>query len=51
MEALAQTLLRLSALALDLKNEVAELDVNPLFVLPAGRGVRAGDALVKPTGR
>ena len=51
VEALAQTLLRLSALALDLKDEVAELDVNPLFVLPAGHGVRAGDALVKPAGR
>jgi hypothetical protein len=27
---------------------VAELDVNPLFVLPDGKGVKAGDALIKP---
>ena len=47
-DALAQTLVRLSALALDLKEQVAELDINPLFVLPAGGGVRAGDALIKP---
>ena len=48
VEALADAVLRLSALAIDLRGEVAELDVNPLFVLPAGRGVKAGDALIKP---
>jgi acyl-CoA synthetase (NDP forming) len=51
VEALAEALLRLSALALDLKHEIAELDINPLFVLPAGSGVRAGDALIKPARR
>ena len=40
--------MRLSALAIDLKDEVAELDINPLFVFPAGRGVKAGDALIEP---
>jgi hypothetical protein len=25
---------------------LAELDINPLMVLPAGRGVKAADALV-----
>ena len=46
--ALADTLCRLSALAVDLKDHLAELDINPLFVFPAGQGVKAGDALVKP---
>ena len=48
VEALADAILRLAALAIDLRGEVAELDVNPLFVLPAGQGVKAGDALIKP---
>ena len=48
--ALADAILRLSALATDLSGEVAELDVNPLFVLPAGFGVKAADALIKPKG-
>jgi acyl-CoA synthetase (NDP forming) len=47
VEALADAILRLAALAIDLRGEVAELDVNPLFVLPAGQGVKAGDALIK----
>jgi acyl-CoA synthetase (NDP forming) len=51
LEALAQALLQLSALALDLKDEIAELDINPLFVLPAGHGAKAGDALIKPARR
>jgi NAD(P)H-hydrate repair Nnr-like enzyme with NAD(P)H-hydrate epimerase domain len=42
------TLMRLSALAVDLRDVVQELDINPLFVLSAGKGVKAGDALVKP---
>ena len=37
-----------SALAIDLKDRVAELDINPLFVFPKGRGVKAADALIKP---
>jgi acyl-CoA synthetase (NDP forming) len=48
LDALADVLHRLSAMAIDLQGQLAELDINPLFVLPAGRGVKAGDALMKP---
>lgn len=41
-----ETLCRLGRLAVDLEGRIAEVDVNPLFVLPAGKGVRAADALV-----
>ena len=47
-DALADALCRLSALAVDLQEHLAELDINPLFVFPAGQGVKAGDALIKP---
>ena len=43
-DGLADAVVRLSALALDLKDVVAELDINPLFVFPQGQGVKAGDA-------
>ncbi|MFM9968308.1 MAG: acetate--CoA ligase family protein [Burkholderiales bacterium] len=46
--ALIDAIVHLSALAIDLKNEVAEIDINPLFVLPVGKGVVAGDALIRP---
>ena len=46
VDALADTLTRVSQLAVQLEGELAELDVNPLMVLPAGRGVKAVDALV-----
>jgi succinyl-CoA synthetase beta subunit len=29
-----------------LENQLAELDINPLMVLPSGQGVKAADALV-----
>ncbi|MDQ2734038.1 MAG: acetate--CoA ligase family protein [Pseudomonadota bacterium] len=51
VDAVVDALLRLSALAVDLRDDLAELDINPLTVLPAGRGVRALDALVKPRRR
>jgi acyl-CoA synthetase (NDP forming) len=47
VDALADAIVKLSALALDLKDCVAELDVNPLMVMERGGGVKAADALVK----
>jgi acetate---CoA ligase (ADP-forming) len=44
--ALAETLVRVSHLAVHLTGRLAELDINPLMVLPAGKGVKAVDALV-----
>jgi acetate---CoA ligase (ADP-forming) len=46
LEALADTLVRVSHLAIHLEGHLAELDINPLMVLPSGQGVKAVDALV-----
>ena len=46
VEALADTLVRVSHLAMHFEGRLAELDINPLMVLPAGQGVKAVDALV-----
>jgi acetate---CoA ligase (ADP-forming) len=46
LEALADTLVRVSHLAMHLEGHLAELDINPLMVLPSGQGVKAVDALV-----
>jgi len=46
IDALVETLVRVSHLAVHLEGKLAELDVNPLMVLPAGRGVKAADALM-----
>jgi acetyltransferase len=46
VEAVARTLVNVSHLAVHLDGVLAELDINPLMVLPAGRGVKAADALV-----
>jgi acetate---CoA ligase (ADP-forming) len=46
IEALADTLVRVSHLAMHLEGHLAELDINPLMVLPSGQGVKAVDALV-----
>jgi acetate---CoA ligase (ADP-forming) len=46
VEALADTLVRVSHLAMHFEGRLEELDINPLFVLPVGQGVKAADALV-----
>ncbi|MGQ9825870.1 MAG: acetate--CoA ligase family protein [Desulfotomaculales bacterium] len=46
VEALAEVLVKVAGLALVLKDELAELDINPLIVLPAGKGVKVADALL-----
>jgi len=46
VEALADAIVRVSHLASELRNEIAAVDVNPLMVLPKGRGVLAADALI-----
>lgn len=45
-EALADALSRLSHVIADHADRIAEIDVNPLFVRPAGQGVVAADALI-----
>ncbi|MDA8108220.1 MAG: acetate--CoA ligase family protein [Betaproteobacteria bacterium] len=46
VDALADTLSRLSHLLADHADAIAEVDINPLFVRPRGEGVVAADALV-----
>ena len=46
LEVLEDTLVRVSHLAIHMEGHLAELDINPLMVLPAGQGVKAVDALV-----
>jgi acetyltransferase len=44
--ALGRALVAISHLGVHLEGAVAELDINPLMVLPEGEGVKAADALV-----
>lgn len=46
VDALVEVLLAVSDLMVDAAGGIAELDINPLVVLPAGQGARAVDALV-----
>lgn len=46
IEALEGALLNTARLAMNLKGQIREIDINPLLVLPKGQGVRAIDALV-----
>ncbi|EST27618.1 acetate--CoA ligase family protein [Streptomyces roseochromogenus] len=45
-DALVEVVLRVQRMALELGESVAELDINPLMVLPRGQGAVALDALV-----
>ena len=45
IEALANSILRLSQLSLDIE-AITELDINPLFVYPEGQGIVAADARI-----
>lgn len=46
VDAVVAALCAFSQLCLDLRDEVAEIDINPLVVLPTGQGVKALDCLV-----
>jgi acetyltransferase len=46
VDALAHVLVRVSHMAVQLDGQLAELDINPVLVLPRGKGVKAADALV-----
>lgn len=48
LEALADLLVRLSDMAVQLGDDLQAVDINPVLVLPEGRGVVAADALVIP---
>jgi acetate---CoA ligase (ADP-forming) len=45
LEALAQVLCQVGQFACEWQERIAELEINPLFVLPEGSGVVVGDAL------
>ncbi|MFI1765390.1 acetate--CoA ligase family protein [Streptomyces sp. NPDC020800] len=46
LDALVEVVLRVQRMALELGDQLAELDINPLMVLPRGQGAVALDALV-----
>ena len=50
VSALAETIVALSRLALDFRDEVDEIEFNPLMVLPEGQGVLAVDTLIRCAG-
>ena len=46
VEALAQTIVAFSHMAAQLGERLLEAEINPVFVLPQGQGVRAADGVV-----
>ncbi len=49
IDAVTQILSRFSRLCLDLRDEVAEIDINPLLVFEQGHGAKVVDCLIVPT--
>jgi succinyl-CoA synthetase beta subunit len=47
IDALADTIVQLARMAVDLKGVLSALDLNPLMVLPEGQGVVAADILME----
>ena len=47
-EAVVDILGKFSQLCLDLRDEVAEIDINPLLVFDRGEGARVVDCLIVP---
>ncbi len=50
IEALAETVVQVAQMAVDLKDVLLSLDLNPLMVLPQGQGVMAADVLIECAG-
>jgi hypothetical protein len=46
VDALARTVVAVSYMAAHLEDQLSEVDINPLLVLPEGEGAVAADALV-----
>jgi succinyl-CoA synthetase beta subunit len=46
VEALVSTIVAFSQMAAQLGDRLEEAEINPLFVLPQGQGVRAADGVV-----
>jgi acyl-CoA synthetase (NDP forming) len=46
IEALADAVVQVAQMGVDLKDVLTSLDLNPLMVLPAGQGVMAADVLI-----
>jgi acyl-CoA synthetase (NDP forming) len=46
VDALTSAIVAFSEMIVELENRLSEAEINPLFVLPEGHGVRAGDGLV-----
>jgi len=47
LSALCDTLVKMSNLALELKDYIVEVDINPVLVFEKGKGVQAVDALIR----
>jgi acyl-CoA synthetase (NDP forming) len=46
LEALAEVMVKVSDYACEHKDDIKELDLNPVFVYPEGKGVCAADAMI-----